>query len=145
MEQFPTFVRQLHQRVNGRNDVLFAGRFDHAQIRRIHAGLDVLVVPSIWYENSPNVILEAFACGTPVVVTGLGGMAELVSDGVNGFHFRLGDPLDLARVLQRFIDQPGLIATLRKGILPVRTDHEETEELLAIYQLTCEALRKGAI
>jgi len=144
-KQFPEFADRLRQRVADRRDIVFAGRFDHAQIRRIHAGLDLLVVPSVWYENSPTVILEAFACGTPVVVTGLGGMAELVADGVNGLRFHLGDPLDLARVLRRFIDQPGLIATLRKGIPLVRTDHEETEELLAIYQQTCEAQRKSDI
>ena len=137
MEQFPAFVRQLRRRVVGRSDVIFAGRFDHAQIRRIHAGLDVLVVPSIWYENSPNVILEAFACGTPVVVTGLGGMAELVSDGVNGFHFPIGNVQELARVLQRFLDEPGLKAALQPGMPPVKTDGEEVTELLDIYQQAC--------
>ena len=136
-EQFPTFVRQLRQRVVGRNDVLFAGRFDHAQIRRIHAGLDVLVVPSIWYENSPAVILEAFACGTPVVVSGLGGMAELVGDGVNGFHFPVGNVSELACVLQRFVDEPGLRAVLQPGMPAVKTDREEVTELLDIYHHVC--------
>jgi len=132
-EQFPGFVERLRQQAAGRNDIVFAGQFEHSQIRRIHAGIDVLVVPSVWYENSPNVILEAFATGTPVVVSGLGGMAELVTDGVNGFQFEPGDAQDLARVLQRFVDQPDLAETLRQGMLPVKTVQEEVEELLHIY------------
>jgi glycosyltransferase involved in cell wall biosynthesis len=54
-----------------------------------------VVVPSIWYENSPNVILEAFAHRTPVVASDLGGMAELVEDGVNGLRFTPGDASSL--------------------------------------------------
>jgi glycosyltransferase involved in cell wall biosynthesis len=133
-DQFPRFADRLRRRVAGRDDVLFAGRFDHSQIRRIHAGIDVLVVPSRWYENSPNVILEAFATGTPVVVSALGGMAELVTDGVNGFHFEAGNVKALARVLQRFVDQPDLAARLGRATPPVKTVQKEIEELLLLYR-----------
>lgn len=132
-EQFPDFTERLRKQVTGRGDIIFAGRFDHSQIRRVLAGLDVLVVPSVWYENSPNVILEAFATGTPVVVSRLGGMAELVTDGVNGFQFEAGNVKALAQVLQRFIDQPDLVASLSQGMPPVKTLQEEIEELLSVY------------
>jgi glycosyltransferase involved in cell wall biosynthesis len=133
MEQFPRFVRQLRKRVVSRRDVVFTGRFEHSKIRQVHAGIDVLVVPSVWYENSPNVILEAFATGTPVVVSRLGGMAELVTDGVNGFQFEAGDAGDLARVLQRFIDQPDLVRALGREMPAVKTAEEEIGELLQVY------------
>jgi glycosyltransferase involved in cell wall biosynthesis len=133
VDQFPRFAKQLRKRVAGRKDVVFAGTFEHSQIRRIHAGVDVLVVPSVWCENSPNVILEAFATGTPVVVSRLGGMAELVTDGVNGFLFETGDAEDLARVLQRFVDQPDLVGSLGQGMPPVKTVREEVQELLHVY------------
>ena len=132
-DQFPRFANRLRKRVARRADVLFAGRFEHSQIRRVHAGIDVLVVPSRWYENSPNVILEAFATGTPVVVSALGGMAELVTDGVNGFHFEAGNAKALARVLQRFVDQPDLAARLGRGMPPVKTVQSEIGELLQLY------------
>ncbi len=131
--QFPRFAAQLQRRVADRPDVVFAGTFDHAQIRRIHAGLDVLVVPSVWYENSPNVILEAFAAGTPVVVSQLGGMAELVADGVNGFHVAPGDADGLAGVLQRFVDRPELVAELAQHMPPVKTVQQEIGELVQVY------------
>jgi glycosyltransferase involved in cell wall biosynthesis len=56
-------------------------------------------VPSLWFENSPLVILEALASRTPLLVSDLGGMAELVEDGLTGFHFKFGDVEDLASKL----------------------------------------------
>ena len=140
-EQFPRFTQRLRKIIGDRKEILLAGRFDHGQIRRIHADLDLLVVPSLWYENSPNVILEAFACGTPVVVSRLGGMTELVSDGVNGLHFEAGNAKDLARVLQRFVDEPDLRANLQRGIEPVKTVQQEMEELLEVYGAVCDRAR----
>ena len=51
------------------------------------AGLDATVAPSLWYENSPLAIMEAHAAGRPVLTSALGGMAELVRDGVDGLLF----------------------------------------------------------
>lgn len=132
--QFPRFSQRLRRRAAGRDDILFAGRFDRSQVRRVYAGLDVLVVPSVWNENSPNVILEAFATDTPVVVSDLGGMAELVTDGVNGFRVEAGSVKALAQVLQRFVDQPDLVERLGRGAPSVKTTREEIEELVQLYR-----------
>ena len=56
----------------------------------------VLVVPSIWYETFGLVVIEAFACGTPVIVSRIGALAELVCDGETGLLFEPGNPRDLA-------------------------------------------------
>jgi glycosyltransferase involved in cell wall biosynthesis len=142
LQQFPDFVAQLRRKIVGRTDVALRGRFDHRQIRRVHAGIDVLVVPSLWYENSPNVILEAFECGTPVVVSRLGGMAELVQEGVNGLQFQVGKAQDLARVLRSLLDEPQLLDQLRRGIPPVKTIDQELDELLGIYA-TCGSIHSS--
>jgi glycosyltransferase involved in cell wall biosynthesis len=55
-----------------------------------------LVLPSIWYENFPRTIVEAFACGLPVIASRLGAMAELVRDGETGLLFEPGNAQDLA-------------------------------------------------
>ncbi|MBU1146643.1 glycosyltransferase family 4 protein [Patescibacteria group bacterium] len=62
--------------------------------------VDLTVVPSLCYENSPSVIYESLAAGVPVLAAKIGGVAELVKDGENGFTFRAGNAEDLARVLK---------------------------------------------
>jgi glycosyltransferase involved in cell wall biosynthesis len=93
-----------------------------------------LVVPSLWYENSPNVILEAFAHGTPVIASNHGGLSELVQDGRNGLLFPPGDAASLGRQLQQLLDEPDLLPRLRLGIPPVRSMAEELDALEELYR-----------
>jgi glycosyltransferase involved in cell wall biosynthesis len=95
--------------------------------------MDVLVVPSRWYENGPGVIFEAFAAGVPVVATDLGGMSEFVRPEKDGLLFGLEDHDDLARQLRRLLEEPGLLESLRAGIRPVKTVQENVDELETLY------------
>jgi GT2 family glycosyltransferase len=74
--------------------------------------LDVLVVPSIWIENAPFIIREAFAAGVPVVTSDLGGMAEMVREGVDGLLFPAGDAAALGAILRRLADDRPLLDAL---------------------------------
>ena len=78
--------------------------------------VDWVIVPSIWWENSPMVIQEAFANGKPVICAGIGGMAEKVRDGVDGLHFEVRNPLDLAETMVRAACEPGLWENLKASI-----------------------------
>ncbi len=80
------------------------------------ARADWVVVPSIWWENAPLVILEAFRHRRPVICGGVGGMAELVTDGVDGLHAPVSDPAGLAAVMRRAAEEPDLWAALVQGI-----------------------------
>ena len=95
--------------------------------------VDVGVGPSLWYENSPNVILEAFAHRTPVIVSDLGGMAELVEEGVDGLRFPVGEAGALARCFQRLLTEPDLLVRLQAGVRPVKSTAGEMDELEALY------------
>ncbi len=79
--------------------VHFAGPYDRRSQRRLMAEVDWVVVPSIWWENSPLVIEEAFAHRRPVICSDIGGMAEKVRPGLDGFHFPVGNPLALADLM----------------------------------------------
>lgn len=70
---------------------------------------DALVVPSVWLETGPLVVLEAFAAGVPVIGSRLGGIVEMVQDGVNGVLFQPGDPAALAFALEKFFKQRGAL------------------------------------
>jgi glycosyltransferase involved in cell wall biosynthesis len=73
----------------------------------------LLIFPSIWYECNPMTILEAFACGLPVIASDLGAMREIVDHGRTGLLFRPGDPADLARTVRWAVDHPGAVAAMR--------------------------------
>lgn len=129
--QFPDFYRALQRQVKG--DVQFMGPFDHNQLDRVYEEIDVLIVPSIWYENSPNVILEAFAYQTPVLASRLGGMAELVADRQTGLLFAPGNSSDLAQKLKMLLDQPELLPELQANIVQPAEIDTEMNEILQIY------------
>jgi glycosyltransferase involved in cell wall biosynthesis len=95
--------------------------------------LDALIVPSIWYENSPLVIHEAFQAGIPVITSDIGGMAELVTDGRNGLHFRVGDAADLRAKIKSLHLNRQTLGALRQGIPEVKGMVEHVTELLEIY------------
>ncbi len=131
--QFPEYVANLRQLALKDSRLELAGSYPRDQLAQVLRNLDVLVVPSLWGENSPNVILEAFAHHTPVIASNLGGMAELVQHEQNGLLFDLNDEASLARQLQRLITEPELLPKLRAGIKPVKSIAEEMQELETIY------------
>ena len=110
------------------------GSFERSALAEVFSEIDVLIVPSIWFENCPAVIREAFANNTPVVTANVGGMAESVRDGVDGLHFEFADPVDLGRKLRRFIDEPTLVEHLRQNIKLPPTAEMFTSQIEAIYQ-----------
>jgi glycosyltransferase involved in cell wall biosynthesis len=79
--------------------VFFSGRYDQVDVLDLMQTCGWIVVPSIWWENSPVVIQEALRAGVPLIVSDVGGMAEKVRPGVDGLHFKRANPLDLSRVL----------------------------------------------
>lgn len=129
---FPEYVERLRRLASGPH-IALRGPFDNARIGEILAGIDVLVVPSLWYENSPVTIQEANLAGVPVVTTDRGGMQEHVLEGRNGLHFRLGDAADLRRTLQRLLDEPGLLASL-DDFPPVKDIATDATEMVARYR-----------
>jgi glycosyltransferase involved in cell wall biosynthesis len=133
--RFPNYSTQLKRIIGNDRRLTLAGTYHGREdLTRLLREIDVIVVPSLWYENSPNVILEAFAHQTPVIASNLGGMAELVQHGENGLVFEVGNPDDLARQLQRLSVEPDLLAKLQTGIGPIKSVSMEIDELEAVYQ-----------
>jgi len=76
--------------------VRFYGAYQNADMPRLMRSVDWVVLPSVWWENSPIVIQEALLHGRPMICSDIGGMAEKVRDGKDGLHFRAGSSQDLA-------------------------------------------------
>ena len=102
----------LVKSAEGFPNIQFKGRFDNKQIGRVLAEVDVLVVPSIWYENAPLTLNEAAMTRTPVLMSDRGGMLEFHKTNAWGRTFKLGDPDDLAREMRRLIENPSEIPSL---------------------------------
>lgn len=99
LEWFPEYVQDL-RRGAGAARVRFCGRFDPADVDDVLGQADLLVVPSLWVENMPMVIQDAYRNGLPVVASDIGGLAEAVEHGVSGLLFPPGDAPSLARTLR---------------------------------------------
>jgi glycosyltransferase involved in cell wall biosynthesis len=139
LEQEPNYAAELRRLAAGLPYVQFHGRFGRHELATVFGGLDALVVPSLWYENNPLVIQEAFAAGVPVIASRLGGMAEFVRDGVDGRLFEAGQSAGLAAVLSEMIAQPAQLEALRAHVPSVRTMADEMATLSEIYSRVTRA------
>jgi glycosyltransferase involved in cell wall biosynthesis len=127
-----TFRERLERALRA-PDVVFHGPYAPDAVGRLMDGVDWVVVPSTWWENSPLVIAEAFARRRPVICSDLGGMAEKVSHERDGLRVAPGDPMALAATLRRAGGEAGLWERLSAGIRPPHRMADHVETLTAAY------------
>ena len=111
-----------------------SGQYEAGDLPRLMAEVDWVVMPSIWVENAPLVLLEAFHHGRPAICSGIGGMAETVRNGVDGLHAPANDVQGLAEVMRSAVETPGLWERLRQGIAAPLSVAAMTESHLALYR-----------
>lgn len=128
------YGQRLLAETAGHPRIKFKGTYEHQELAAVISQIDVVIVPSQWYENAPLTIYEAFAAGKPVIATDLGGMAEAIRHDIDGLLFDAGDAKNLSQQMLRLIEEPDLLARLRCGIAPVRTVADEVTQLSAVYQ-----------
>lgn len=127
------FQRELKELLDKSTNVTLVGKYAAEDLPQIMSEIDWVVVPSIWWENSPLVIQEALMYGRPVICSDIGGMAEKVTDGVNGVHFRAGNPRSLADVMARASADRELWETLRSAPPPDYSMDLHASTLREIY------------
>ena len=140
-DAFQAAFREKLERLAG--VVTWHGPYDSADLPGLIGKVDWVVMPSIWWENAPLVIEEAFAHRRPVLCSGVGGMAERVEDGVSGLHFAAASPQDLAAAMTRALDEPGLWDRLAAGIPPVIDIAESAGMHRALYGLAPARRRRS--
>jgi glycosyltransferase involved in cell wall biosynthesis len=143
--QPPEFQEQFNDLLTEAGDsVVMVGRYQREEMPRLMANVDWVVIPSRWWENSPLVIQEAFAYGRPIICSNIGGMAEKVTDGVNGFHFRVGDPVDLAEKIVTATADSQAWERMRAAVTPLYDMDEHTAKLERAYAGLLAGNRAGA-
>ncbi len=127
--------------------VNWIGRQSREKVLALMRDARVLIVPSVCYETGPLTILEAFACGLPVIASDLGSMAEMVAHERTGLRFTPGDAADLASKVRWVFEHPeavdGMRAAARREFEEKYTAERNYEMLTAIYEMAV-ANFKGA-
>jgi glycosyltransferase involved in cell wall biosynthesis len=132
MTQDPAYAASLARRASGL-PARFMGTFPPERMREVMDELDVLAIPSRWYENSPLVLLNALASHTPVIVADVEGMTEFVRDGVNGYTFSRGSARSLAAVLARTSGDPAALRRMSATTGYEMTTLEMARRTLEVY------------
>lgn len=129
---FPEYVKQLYRLADLQN-TRFEGPVPNEAIGEVLAGIDVLLVPSLWYENSPVVIQEAMAAGVPVIASDLGALAEKVRPGINGWLCPPGEAQAWRACILRILGDPSWRQGLRMEESQVLSIDEHASRLEHIY------------
>jgi glycosyltransferase involved in cell wall biosynthesis len=133
------YQKSVLKMAEGDARIEFKGPYNFNDIEDILESVDVVVVPSIWYENAPLTITTGLAYGIPVITSDIGGMSEVIKDGSNGLTFRVGDSADLAEKIAFVAGTPGLISAFKRNIqYPIRVEEETFNTELIYKQLLSE-------
>ncbi len=128
-------------------DAGMLGALDAASVRREMGSAIALVLPSIWYENFPRTLVEAFSCGLPVIASRIGALAELVQDGVTGLLVEPSSASDLAAKMRWALEHPEAMREMGNRARAVYeaqyTEARNHEQLMAIYREAMDAMRAG--
>ena len=124
-DQDAAYMANLKTVANG-HDVQFLGTFPKESMASILQDLDLLVIPSRWYENSPLVLLNALATHTPVLVSNVSGMTEFLCPGTNGYSFERGS---VDHLFQQLLDL--VQSTEKLYALSTSTNYDKTSSVMA--------------
>jgi glycosyltransferase involved in cell wall biosynthesis len=111
-----------------------AGPFKNEDVGRVLSEIDVLVIPSLWWENSPLTVHEAALSKLPVIASDQGGLAEYVEEGVNGLRFYLGDAEDLRRKIAWFLEDRARLDAFRYDRVPMTPIADDARRMLERYR-----------
>jgi glycosyltransferase involved in cell wall biosynthesis len=131
---FPDYSAMLHRLSDGKEGIEFCGTFPIEAINRVLDQLDVLVVPSVWNENTPLVVYSAQASRCPIVASNVPGIAAAVRDKVDGILFEPGSVQALAAELLRLVSDPSILVDLSTACRPPKSIARYVDELISIWR-----------
>jgi len=105
-ESYRDFLEKKVQQFGIENSLHFVGEVESAEVANLLSESFLSVVPSLWYENLPNSVLESYASGVPVLASDIGSLRECIINGETGYLFNCGDAKDLAKYLEYCFNNP---------------------------------------
>jgi glycosyltransferase involved in cell wall biosynthesis len=128
------YLRSLESAARSDKRIEFHGSISHEEVPDFLRQIDILAVPSNYMETGPLVVLEAFAFGIPVMGSNLGGIAERVRDGVDGWLLPFDDSRAWAAAMRDVALDMSRLASLSANILPSRTMSDVAVEMSQLYR-----------
>lgn len=128
----PDYFAQLQRVMKKHQRIRYCGPFHPEDLGRLYAEIDIAVVPSR-RENYPLTVLEALSARVPVIATDVGGVREMVQEGVDGLLVPPHSAEAIALAMERFLRDPALVETMRASIRPVKTIAINAGEYAGIY------------
>ncbi len=116
-----------------KKNIIYYGRYEAEELPELMAEVDWVIIPSSWWENSPLVIQESFKFGRPMIASDIGGMAEKITDGKDGLHFKVRNARSLAEKLTQAISDAELYDTLYDGVSEPLAIEDSVKEHLEVY------------
>lgn len=134
--QPPAFRERFEQDLQSvpASTLTFMGPYSNSAVQQLMSSVDAIVVPSIWWENSPLVIQEAFRARRPVICSDIGGMEEKVRNGLDGFHFQAGSAASLCEVLQAIAAEPDRLQRIAQTQREPNSLAETVSVLVRMYR-----------
>jgi len=124
-EEKDPYIKYIIEQADGDDRIEFCGTFEYENLPKIMKGISVIVIPSTYKENYPLVMQMALAYNKPVIVSKIGGMPEVVKDGVNAYLFEAGHTEQLAKLIFMISNDPTVLDRLKKSIVsPPRVEEE---------------------
>lgn len=138
------YDEELKAYLNGRgHHVEFLGRMTFEEMEPYLRGCLCTVVPSEWYDNFPNTVLESYAYGKCVIATDIGSLTTMVDDGETGCRFAYGDADDLRRCILRLLANPGEARRMgRNGRQKILTEYSPEEHYRRLMEVFSSVMKR---
>jgi glycosyltransferase involved in cell wall biosynthesis len=123
-------------RLNSNLNIELRAPYSFERITQVLKEIDVGIMPSLWEEVFGMVGIEWLTARIPVIGSNIGGIPEWLKDGENGFLVPPGDVQQLAKKMELFVKDPGLVAKIQRQIKPWKTLKEHVDEMITLYENT---------
>ena len=128
------YAKQLRKLVESDPRIRFMGTFEPSNISDVISSIDILAVPSIWYENEPLVVKSALQAGVPVLCNDIGSLADMIIQGQTGWLVSERTVAAWADAIQNAVEE---LPALNMKPVRMKTIEENADEMLAIYSEIC--------
>ena len=137
-DPYKNYQKQLSNKVKNDQKVIFCGLYNYEDMSTIFGKIDVLAIPSVWWENSPLVMVSALAHKVPVIASNVKGMTELIERSYGGFTFNVGKVNELSNIIHTISNDPTILNELKTFLIPPASIEDQTRYYINLYQSAYE-------